>query len=306
MQHATTPTGANDVFRAVNDDRVDPGIAAKLGDLVGNRGSFDSVRGFGEGMLGNIFGNRSGAVTSAISQSSGVRPGSALSLLSMGLPLMLGILRRYTANKRLDAPGLASLLFSQRNALERSGLDDGITRALGFGSLSNLLNSVPGTSGRAELPRTAIHERDRRGSWLPWAIAAGIAALALMFFFNRTNERSGVAEPARTAATVPDPSATRVYFEAGETAVDGEDRIKIASVADAARSADREIAITGYTDGSGNPDQNLQLAKDRAGAVREALVAEGVAEARIVVDPPAEATGTTSEAEAHRVDIVLR
>src|SRR5690349_11262779 len=65
MQRAATPSGATEVFRAVTDDRVDGSISGKLGDMIGNRGSFDSMRTMGEGFLKNLFGTRSEAVTNA-------------------------------------------------------------------------------------------------------------------------------------------------------------------------------------------------------------------------------------------------
>jgi OOP family OmpA-OmpF porin len=277
----------------------------KLGSILGNRGSVDSVLGIGESLAGAVFGNRTGALTNALSQVTGVRPNSALSLLSMGLPLLFGMLRKQVANNGLDSSGLASLLFSQRNALERTGLDSRITNALGVGSLGSLLSAVPGVgAARPETTRVApVRERERQ-NWLPWAIAAGVAVLGVLLLFNRTADRTGV-ETAQTTATTADDSA-RVYFDSGETTIDGEDRLKIASIAQSARGQDRPVAVTGYTDRSGDREQNMELAKNRATAVREALVAEGVAESKIVMDPPAEVTDAGTEAEARRVDIEVR
>lgn len=320
MRQAATPTGAADVFRAVNDERIDSGIVGKLGTLLGNRGSFDSMRGVGDALTSAVFGNRSGALSDAISQVAGVRPGSVTSLLSMGLPVLFGMLRKQTSNNGLDASGLASLLFSQRGALERSGLDNRITNALGFNNLSSLLGAIPaaGAARAAEPPRlvTAAREPDRRSKgWLPWAVAAGVAALALMLLVNRTDDRADV-QTARTAPpadargeraqTATTDTSTRVYFDTGETTIDGEDRIRIASIAETARSQNREVAVTGYTDRTGDRAQNQEIAKERAVAVRDALVAEGVAESKIVLDPPAEVTGTGGDEEARRVDIDMR
>jgi outer membrane protein OmpA-like peptidoglycan-associated protein len=301
MQRAATPSGATEVFKAVTDERVDSGIAGKLGDMLGNRGNLDSMRTSGEGFLKNLFGTRSEAVTSAISETSGVRPTSAMSLLSMGVPLLLGILRKQTMSKKLDASGLASLLFSQRDSLARSGLDNRITNALGFGSLSNFLNMLPGATTQTQRPHmTATPEpTHRRAGWVPWAVAAAIAALALMIF-NRPGER------AQRTAAVPTETATRVYFETGQTAVDNEDRVKIATIAKTVKIQDRPVAITGYTDPSGDRERNREAAQERAAAVREALVAEGIPESRIQIAEPTEAADSRNAAEAQRVDIILR
>jgi K(+)-stimulated pyrophosphate-energized sodium pump len=63
--------------------------------------------------------------------------------------------------------------------------------------------------------------------------------------------------------------------------------------------------VTGYTDQSGDPNQNLDLAKNRAAAVRDALVQEGVPASRVVMTPPTFVTGTGSADDARRVEITL-
>ena len=302
IQKTSTTTGATDLLRMMKDDRIDAGIATNLGDMLGSQTGFGSLRTLGESMLSGVFGNRSGALGNAISQVTGARPNSAMSLLSIGLPLLLAFVRKQASDIELDAPGLAGMLASQRGALERSGLDNRITSALGFGSLSRLLNSLPG-SDASNAKRVVGTTGDRKGgTWLPWAIAAGVGALGLLFFLNRND---GPASDMVAITEMPD-ETTRVYFDSGEAAIDQEDRIKIASVAGSARNQDREVAITGYTDRTGDRDQNIEVAKSRAVAVREALVAEGVEESKIMMAPPSEVTGTGPDSEARRVDIELR
>jgi outer membrane protein OmpA-like peptidoglycan-associated protein len=310
MQQVATPAGANDVFRAVIDDRVDAGIIGKLGALLGNRGSLDATRTLGESLAGGLFGNRTGVLANALSQVSGVKPGSALSLLSLTLPVVFGILKKQLTTGSLGASGLSSLLFSQRSALERTGLDSRITDALGAPNLSSLLSGVPAVTTPARDARkvTAARKEQASRTWLPWAAAAAIAVLSLFWFVNRTDNGGSV--QITEVQSLPSPDArtagTQVYFESGETAIDSEDRIKIASIASTVKRENRPVTVTGYTDRSGDPDLNEDVAKNRAVAVRDALVAEGVSEGKIVLDPPAQATGSGSAAEARRVDIEVR
>jgi outer membrane protein OmpA-like peptidoglycan-associated protein len=63
------------------------------------------------------------------------------------------------------------------------------------------------------------------------------------------------------------------------------------------------ISITGYTDKTGTAENNLELAKQRALAVRTALVQLGVQPARITMQPPVAVTGSGSDGQARRVDI---
>jgi K(+)-stimulated pyrophosphate-energized sodium pump len=65
------------------------------------------------------------------------------------------------------------------------------------------------------------------------------------------------------------------------------------------------ISITGYADPTGKTGTNVDLAKRRAKAVRDALEKAGVPPQRLQLKPPAEVTGTGSDEKARRVDIVV-
>jgi outer membrane protein OmpA-like peptidoglycan-associated protein len=310
MQRLAAPGGASEIFRTATSDAVDPFLAGKFAGMFSNRGALGSLLSGGESLSGMVFGPRTAAVSNAIADTSGMRPGSALTLLSVGAPLLFGMLKKLIANNDLDASALASLIARQKGSLERSGLDDRIAGALGVGSLSALLGSLPGPAAAAT-PAQKVRDKP----WLPWAIAAGIAVFGVLFFVNRTAEHQEAPDGAVQIAEVPDAAgrlrvatadSAQVYFDSGDASIDTEDRQRIADMASAARDSERPVAITGYTDHSGDQDQNLELAKDRAQAVRQALVSEGVREDRIVMDPPRSVTGSGTDDEARRVDIDMR
>lgn len=313
MQRIGSPQGVGEVFRTITSDAVDSGLAAKLGGVLANRGSTESLLGSGEMLTGVLFGPHNGAVTNALSRVSGVRPNSAMAILSLAAPLMFGMLKKFVANNDLDAASLASLIARQRGSLERAGLDDRIANALGFSGTGELLSSLPALGARpvTKAPTTAASDR----SWMPWSIAAAVALLGVLFFANRTSEHQEVPGGAVQIAEVPEESerlrvasadSARVYFETGDASIDAESRQRIADMAQSVRSSDRAVAITGYTDQSGDELVNAELAKNRATAVRDALLNEGVEEGRIVMDPPRSVTGSGTEEEARRVDIDMR
>ena len=71
----------------------------------------------------------------------------------------------------------------------------------------------------------------------------------------------------------------KIYFEVGKQELPLDAPQQLAAVVDAARAnPDKMIDISGYTDATGDPVKNEELAKERAKAVREALKAAGVAE----------------------------
>ncbi len=63
------------------------------------------------------------------------------------------------------------------------------------------------------------------------------------------------------------------------------------------------IDVTGFADRTGNPAANVELAKRRAAAVRDALVAQGIPADRVRLKQPQDVTGPGSEAEARRVEL---
>jgi cytochrome c5 len=96
-----------------------------------------------------------------------------------------------------------------------------------------------------------------------------------------------------------------VYFDSGKAALTAEGKTTVAAVAAALKPNVDKVDVTGSTDKTGNVAKNLELAKDRAKAVREALVAGGVAQDRINMKPPVETTGTGTDRDARRVEVAL-
>jgi outer membrane protein OmpA-like peptidoglycan-associated protein len=71
-------------------------------------------------------------------------------------------------------------------------------------------------------------------------------------------------------------------------------------------STGKLVVISGYHDATGDAALNEELAKKRALAVRDALLALGVAEAGIELKKPELTTGSGSLREARRVEVLVR
>ena len=66
-----------------------------------------------------------------------------------------------------------------------------------------------------------------------------------------------------------------------------------------------KVGISGYHDKTGNPDQNAELAKNRAKAVLLVLTAAGVPEERVVLMKPEVVEGGPDDKEARRVEVYV-
>jgi cytochrome c oxidase subunit II len=112
------------------------------------------------------------------------------------------------------------------------------------------------------------------------------------------------APAANAAAQSANGLPAKAYFALGKQDLDADAKKVLSDVMTFLKSnAAAKVAITGYTDKTGNLEKNLELAKERAKTVREALKAGGVAEDRIEMKKPESVTGAADNKEARRVEI---
>ena len=108
---------------------------------------------------------------------------------------------------------------------------------------------------------------------------------------------------AGTAGTTVTTLPAKLYFVTGkkDLPADAKESIDVA-LAFLKGNSRAKFDITGYTDKTGDRVANLDLAKERAIAVRAALEAAGVKREQIIMKPPAEVAGGGNK-EARRVEI---
>jgi photosynthetic reaction center cytochrome c subunit len=123
------------------------------------------------------------------------------------------------------------------------------------------------------------------------------------------------AAPAAAAAPepapAPEPAAAtdvsgllgKIFFETGKVDISADGQQIIEAAAKRMKENPDWVAdLSGFADKTGNPDQNLELGKKRAMAVRDALKTAGVSEDHINMKKPEFVIGGAS-AESRRVDI---
>ncbi|MFZ4748824.1 MAG: DUF937 domain-containing protein, partial [Sphingomonas sp.] len=319
-----TPQGAQSLMSLISGSNLDSSSLGNLASLFGAGGAGVSslLQAGTSSLVPALFGDKGGAVVQALSGSSGIKGSSATNLIAMVVPLVMVVLKKFIGDKGLNASSLSSLLASQGPNLQ-GALDSRVTSALGFASPAAFLGGLGGETayvgrraGDAVADTAAVATTATKSGlmrWLPWLIGA----VALLFLWNLLTGKSTptpapapevIAAP--TLAPMPAPAATallaKVYFDVGAAtiAVDGSE--KIAAAAGMIRNENLKVALTGYTDRTGDAMKNEELAKSRAAAVRDALLAAGVADANIEMRAPmfVEVGGAGGDAEARRVDIV--
>lgn len=98
-----------------------------------------------------------------------------------------------------------------------------------------------------------------------------------------------------------------VYFEVGKAEPPADAMLLLGPAVRAAKAMPAvKLVVSGYHDASGDATANEELAKQRAFAVRDVLVAAGIASERIELAKPAVTIGGDDPREARRVEVTMR
>ena len=122
--------------------------------------------------------------------------------------------------------------------------------------------------------------------------------------------------PAQAAATAPaattdlpsvkvENGVVKFYFATAKADVAAGAAAALAEVVKGVAEGKKAV-VSGFTDASGDPARNEELAKQRALAVRDALKAAGVAEDKVELLKPEQITASGDAAQARRVEVKLQ
>lgn len=267
-----------------------------------------------------VFGGNTQTITDGITRVSGVKHTTATALFSIALPTVLGYLSRLVARENLDADGLGRRLAAERPPLVA-------VLPVTLGSLLSM-GTDPAALGARAAPvvvRPGAHLAPPPGptaasssrAWVPTALLAAVALVALVAFYNHTPREPGGTPgavgtagylarvlPDGTSVRIPAESAEatllsflesrspaaadawyeleRVTFETDSATLRPQSREQLSNVAAILAAYPRvRIKVGGYTDNSGDNSANQRLSQDRAEAVSRELERMGVAPGRL-------------------------
>ena len=143
-----------------------------------------------------------------------------------------------------------------------------------------------------------LSRRSLLGSLAKSLLAAGVIAAPLATLVAPS-------EVEAEQAPSPTPSSTHIYFPTGLATLDTEAHRALRVASALYLGIGTQIQVTGYADKTGNHAANVELAKKRAEAVRDELVSLGVVPQRIKLLTPVDVTGSGSDDQARRVDLVV-
>jgi len=337
-KQGSTLDGAASLLKTLGGSNIDTGLLGNLAGLFSDRTKTDSLVSLGTSLVGNLFGDKAASIAGTIATLTGLKSSSSSNLLYMAAPFVLSFLKKFVADKDLDAAGLMRVLGEQMGFL-KGKVNPQLAGSMGLGSMFDAFGGsqpdraayVPPLAERRAtyVPPLAEKERSIWSKLLPWLIGLGVLLGGLSLFRGCDKLDLGqITAPSPTAVAptpkiatppvaapavkpAPAPAAAvlpaKIYFNVGSQAIDGPSAAALAQAAVAAKNQGISVDITGYTDKTGDIAANEELAKQRATAVRDRLIAAGVPAGKINLKPPFSitTTGSGSDVEARRVEITV-
>lgn len=307
-QRASEPSFASTLFDLVRDPRNDGSLLGNVSSLLAPGASSSPMMAMGGKLLGSLFGNNLGNLGNALGSYAGVRPASATSMLNFAAPLVLSMLGKAVKSGNLNLSSLVGLL---------------------TGNKDKYMAAVPGPLSRLEsyfaspaAPSHAAPPPAPKSSIWRWLLPL-LIVLGLLFMLSRcmgSREKAVEMAPAPTPAPAVEPAplpapepvpvaapSADVFFDVGVSELPADTDATLATVIGYLQANPGSMAVlSGYHDPTGNKEFNEELAKSRAAAVRDVLMAAGIDESRIEMAKPIETTGSGSLEDARRVEVAVR
>ncbi len=165
---ASTSQGASELFDLLKRNRFDTGEFSNAANAISSTDGVSRLIETGGPLLNSVFGSRVNSVIDWVTSFAGIKKVSASSLLSLALPVILGLVGKHVSTS------LMSLLGGQKAYLESAPA--GLSGLLGFGTETPpRIATYPTT----EAPRAADE------GWWKWLLPLLALAAILGYFLFR-------------------------------------------------------------------------------------------------------------------------
>lgn len=326
---AQTNEGAHELLDVIHRDHLDTERYEHVSDAIQEPNALGNLMNTGEPLLETVLPGDSAAVSNWVASHAGINPASSKSLMSMVLPLVLGLIGRRVAGG--GESSLRSLLGKPQSFLQDA--PGALAGMLGMGTAATgaARSAVSGIGERGQRYATAAATPSLRRWLLPLLLVLGLIAL-LAYIANRRAVTPPAAGPAATAPAAPTvsgsslgalmdrtlPNGTTLHIPAngvenkllafiedrnqpvGPTTWFSLDRLEFDTDAATLKPSSQEqlnniaeimkaypqvtIKFGGYTDNTGNPQQNMQLSQARASTAMNQVAALGIDPTRLAAE----------------------
>jgi OmpA-OmpF porin, OOP family len=183
INQSSEPNSSASLLNKFTESGHDGSIFDTIGNLLGGGSATQGLLDSGESIVKNLFGNKTSGAVDWIAAFTGIKTASATGLMSIAAPLVMGAIGKQVKNESMGISGLASLLGSQKDMIQKA-LPAGLSSVLGLTNLKSETPSVFSTQKSIPPPTSAFEKMDEK-SWmnkvLPWAILLVAGFIGMMF-----------------------------------------------------------------------------------------------------------------------------
>ncbi|WP_435356731.1 OmpA family protein [Emticicia sp. SJ17W-69] len=181
IQKASTNQGVIELQNLIKINQYDGGILEKFSNLFEDEETVSDFISTGASVLESIFGDKVASLGNSISGISGIKAGSASTLLSMITPIFMSVLGKEINSQRMGVSKLAKFLISQKNSVTAM-LPTEISKVLNEDNLGDFLGQTQNTA------LDDITEEPKEGkSWLSWVLVGCLLLGALYYWQSCRN-----------------------------------------------------------------------------------------------------------------------
>ncbi len=204
VNQSTSISSATNLMNTLTADGHDGSIFNSLNNLLNGGSATQGLLAAGDGIIKNLFGNKTSGIVDWIASYAGIKTGSASGLMSLIAPVVMGAIGKQISSSQTGVSGLMSLLSGQTNFI-KNALPVGLSSVLG---LSNLRLETPSVVSTAQAEKIAseahsiVAEKSLLSRVLPWFILL-LAGLAGMFYLKMCNTKAPEPPQATAVTEIP-------------------------------------------------------------------------------------------------------
>ncbi|GAB3893757.1 DUF937 domain-containing protein [Spirosoma agri] len=232
MKRTTTEIGVNQLFNHIQKGRYDGSLTDNLANVLKDATQTYALINQGDEVISHLLPAMKSSIGSMISSYAGIRNSSAISLLGLTSSIVLHVLGKQVKDKKLDADGLASSLFAERDAFVTTVPEDFLPRLVEKVGLQQIMSglAVPARRNTAEAPGRSfattsspasrstttvtrpsinydpVDDSDTdSGALTKWGMGlliAGLLAVVIYYVYQNTINHSSTSEQASDVTTI--------------------------------------------------------------------------------------------------------
>ncbi|PRY27342.1 outer membrane protein OmpA-like peptidoglycan-associated protein [Spirosoma oryzae] len=215
MKRTTTEIGVNQLFNHIKRGRYEGQLLDSLNTVLRDPNQTNTLITQGNDVISHLLPAMKSSIGSMISGYAGIRNSSSISLLGLISTITLHVLGRMVKDRKLDADGLASALFAEREAFVNAVPEDFMPRLVEKLGLQQIVSGIaaparrqqPEVGGQAVVNRPPISyepsgdtDTSSLGRWGVGALVL-IALLGLGYYvYQNTQNHAASGDSAGLAA----------------------------------------------------------------------------------------------------------